>query len=128
MKYVCDRNPGVKLETILVEFPCYHSEIIEKTQAVLEKYNQPTSNVRGGSEPPVAVGVNANERVRMVVIDSIASAPGVVYPWEQVTHLCHKYGALSLVDAAHSIGQHHVDVKKADPDFFISNCHKWLMT
>ncbi|GMK58918.1 hypothetical protein CspeluHIS016_0603600 [Cutaneotrichosporon spelunceum] len=128
MKCVCDRNPGVKLEIILVDLPCYHSEIVEKTEAVFAKYNKPTGNTRGGSEPAVATGVSAKERVRLVVVDSISSMPGVVYPWQQVTQLCHQYGVLSLVDAAHSIGQHHVDMKEADPDFFISNCHKWLMT
>lgn len=53
--------------------------------------------------------------------------PSVVYPWEQVVALAHEYDVLSLVDAAHSIGQHHIDLKKADPDFFVSNTHKWLM-
>jgi kynureninase len=128
MKYYCDRHPGIKLEIILVAFPCYHSQILKQTEDVLAKYNKPASNVRGGSEPAIAVGVTANERVRMLVIDSIASTPGVQYPWEELVSLCHKYGVFSLVDAAHSIGQHHVDMKKADPDFFISNCHKWLMT
>lgn len=108
-----------------MEFPCYHSEIVKKTEEVLAKYNQ--SRTVRPYEPSTAIGVNSHERVRLVVIDSIASVPGVIYPWEQVVALCRKYGALSLVDAAHSIGQHKVDMKKADPDFFISNCHKWLM-
>ncbi|BEI83739.1 hypothetical protein CcaverHIS002_0403430 [Cutaneotrichosporon cavernicola] len=128
VKCICDRNPGVKLEIILVDLPCYHSEIIENTEAVFAKYNKPTGKTRGGSEPAVATGVNDKERVRLVVVDSIASMPGIEYPWERITQLCHNYGVLSLVDAAHSFGQHHVDVQKSDPDFFISNCHKWLMT
>lgn len=128
MKHLCDRNPGIRLEVIITKFPCYHSEIVEATEAVLAKYNKPTGNVRGGDAPPTATGLSDKERVRMVVVDGIASVPGVIYPWEDVVSLCHKYGALSLVDAAHSIGQHHVDVKKSDPDFWVTNCHKWLMS
>lgn len=58
--------------------------------------------------------------------------------------LCKKYGTYSLVDGAHSIGQHKVDMTIAQCDFFVTvsqslisveaisgltvqNCHKWLM-
>ena len=33
---------------------------------------------------------------------------------------CKKYGVLSLVDAAHAIGQVKVDVRSVDPDFWIT--------
>lgn len=126
MKHVCDTHDGVRIEIVDVKFPCLHSEIVAATEAVLKKYNKPTGATRGGAGAnPEGLG---KERVRLVVVDSIASAPGVLYPWEDVARLCHQYGALSLVDAAHSIGQHTVDVKKADPDFFITNMHKWLFT
>ncbi|KLT45811.1 PLP-dependent transferase, partial [Cutaneotrichosporon oleaginosum] len=126
MKHVCDTHEGVRIEVVNTTFPCAHSDIVEATEAVLKKYNKPVS--APGDGPVVPQGVEKDERVRVVVVDSIASLPGVVYPWEDVTRLCHKYGALSLVDGAHSIGQHTVDVTKADPDFFVSNLHKWLFT
>lgn len=127
MKHICDKYKGVRIEIVDTPFPCLHSEIVDATEAALAKYNAPTGLTRGAEAPAVARGLGA-ERVRLVVVDSIASAPGVLYPWEDVVRLCHKYGALSLVDAAHSIGQHKVDVKVADPDFFVTNMHKWLYT
>lgn len=126
MKHVCDTHP-VRLEVVNVTFPCLHSGIVDATEAMLKKYNKPTGRASGGDGPAQAEGVG-KERIRVVVVDSIASVPGVAYPWEDVVRLCHKYGALSLVDGAHSIGQHAVDVKKADPDFFVTNMHKWLYT
>lgn len=41
-------------------------------------------------------------------------------PWERVVSVCKKYGAYSLVDAAHSIGQHKVNVDMAQCDFFVT--------
>jgi selenocysteine lyase/cysteine desulfurase len=44
----------------------------------------------------------------------------VIYPWEDIVGICKKYGVLSLIDAAHSIGQVKTNVKKSDPDFWVS--------
>ena len=34
--------------------------------------------------------------------------------------VCRKYGVLSLVDGAHSIGQHKIDVGASKCDFFVT--------
>ncbi|KAF9465635.1 pyridoxal phosphate-dependent transferase [Collybia nuda] len=47
---------------------------------------------------------------KVAVIDSIVSNPG------------------SVVDAAHSIGQEETNLSESQPDFWVSNCHKWLFT
>lgn len=41
-------------------------------------------------------------------------------PWEDVVRLCKKYDVMSLVDAAHAIGQVKIDVKRAEPDFLVT--------
>lgn len=74
MKHLCDRNPGLNLEIIEISFPCSHESIIKKTEEVLAKYNETaTPSYTGESKP---TGRNAHQRVRMVVVDSIASMPG----------------------------------------------------
>ncbi|WWD07144.1 hypothetical protein V865_005241 [Kwoniella europaea PYCC6329] len=124
VKCLCDKNPQIRLEIIDDVFPCSHKDIIEQSEKVLSRYNQLAKpNYTGLSK---ATGVNADGRVRAVVVDAIASNPGVIYPWEDIVRLCKKYGAMSVVDAAHAIGQVEVDVKKSDCDFWVSNCHKWL--
>lgn len=61
-KFVCDKYQGVSYHEIPLAFPETHDEIVRKTEAVLKQYN-------GGA------GARA-QRVRMVVVDSIASLPG----------------------------------------------------
>ncbi|KAF8999305.1 pyridoxal phosphate-dependent transferase [Cyathus striatus] len=64
---------------------------------------------------------------RVAVIDSIISNPGALLPWKEMVKICKEEGVYSVIDAAHSIGQEvGIDLGKADPDFWISNCHKWL--
>ncbi|WWC92518.1 uncharacterized protein L201_007477 [Kwoniella dendrophila CBS 6074] len=124
VKCICDKNPKIRLEVIDDVFPCTHKEIIEKSETLLSQYNEIAKpNYTGISKP---TGIKADERIKLVLLDAIASNPGVIYPWEDIVHLCKEYGALSLVDAAHAIGQIEVDVKTAECDFWVSNCHKWL--
>ncbi len=44
----------------------------------------------------------------------------MVFPFKELVQLCKKYGILSLVDGAHSVGQHKIDVAEVDCDFFVS--------
>ncbi|KAK0747054.1 pyridoxal phosphate-dependent transferase [Schizothecium vesticola] len=66
------------------------------------------------------------KRPRVAIFDVVSSVPGVCVPWVELSHACKEEGVLSLVDGAQGIGLVKLALDKADPDFFISNCHKWL--
>ena len=66
----------------------------------------------------------AGKKVRLAVVDTISSVPGVLQPWERFVNVCYEEGVLSFIDGAHSVGQIRVDLSKARPDFFVSNLHK----
>ena len=70
-------------------------------------------------------GNNGHEIV--AVIDALISNPGIWLPWQEMVKIAKEGGIMTVVDAAHAIGQEvGIDLKKVDPDFWISNCHKWL--
>lgn len=66
------------------------------------------------------------KRARICIFDVVSSNPGLVFPWERMCAVCKELGVLSMVDGAQGVGMVKLDLAAADPDFFTSNCHKWL--
>jgi selenocysteine lyase/cysteine desulfurase len=126
MQHISDTVPGVKITSVDINTPTTHAEIYESFKTHIESLK--SSNSEGTKT--------------VLVLDALASNPGLLLPWERIVELCHKEGVLSVVDAAHAIGQQlDIDLSKTKPDFWISvspsssphshtnttqNCHKWL--
>ncbi|KIJ57817.1 hypothetical protein HYDPIDRAFT_184262 [Hydnomerulius pinastri MD-312] len=112
IKYLNDIPPHPTISTFELQFPISNEEVVNRFQAHVQKL------VRSGSR---------RNRKIVAVIDTIASNPGVALPWKQMVSICKDAGIWTVVDAAHSIGQVlDIDLSAVQPDFWVSNCHKWL--
>lgn len=68
---------------------------------------------------------NEGLKARAAVFDMIVSMPGVRFPFERFVAVCREEGILSVIDGAHGVGQIPLDLSALQPDFFVSNCHKY---
>jgi len=69
--------------------------------------------------------LNENNSIRVALFDHITSSIGVILPVKELSALCRKRNIISIIDAAHAIGQVEIDLKEINPDFYTSNFHKW---
>lgn len=107
--YVVDSNPGrVSARSIPIEYPIEDDEIVAR-------FREAVKAVEG-----------EGRRARVCLFDEVSSMPGVRFPFEEMTKVCKELGVLSLVDGAQGIGMVDLDLGNLDPDFYVSNCHKWL--
>jgi isopenicillin-N epimerase len=80
-----------------------------------------------GAAIGAAVAARLGPRTRLVVLDHIASSSALVLPVMELTRRAHQAGARVLIDGAHAPGQVPLDLPQTGADWYVGNCHKWLM-
>ncbi|KDQ26330.1 hypothetical protein PLEOSDRAFT_159747 [Pleurotus ostreatus PC15] len=113
VQYLADTPPHPSVSALTITYPTTHADIISTFHAHVK----------------LVVASKAPGKKVVALIDSIVSNPGVLQPWQELVEVCRAAGVISIVDAAHSIGQElNINLGRSQPDFWISNCHKWLFT
>ncbi|KAI2623701.1 putative aminotransferase family protein [Xylaria nigripes] len=104
-----EETTPVRVEIVSIAFPVTDNALVEAMVSATRRVN-----------------ASGTERVRLAIVDTIISMPGLRVPFERLVPALQAEGALVLVDAAHGIGHIEIDIGALDPDFLVSNPHKWL--
>jgi isopenicillin-N epimerase len=83
--------------------------------------------IRDRREIIKAVANRLGPRTRLVILDHVSSPTAIVFPVRELAALCHDAGAKVMIDGAHAPGMLSLDIPALGVDWYVGNCHKWLM-
>lgn len=63
---------------------------------------------------------------KVAVFSHVTSPTAIVLPVLELIRVCRAHGVLVVVDGAHSLGQLPLRLDSLQPDFYVTNGHKWL--
>ncbi|XP_067946046.1 uncharacterized protein [Watersipora subatra] len=100
---VCERY-GAKHEKVQISLP-----ITDTSEQIVKAVNQ-----------------QLHEGIKLAIFDHIPSNVTFLMPIKELISLCKAKGIMVMIDGAHSLGQFDVNIRSYDPDFYMTNCHKWF--
>ncbi len=116
-------QPG---DEIIVSHLEHHSNIVpwqmvcEKTKAVLKII--PIDN--NGELIMSAYEELLSDKTKIVAVNHVSNALGIVNPIKEIIVKAHKYGAAVLIDGAQAVAHLRPDVQDLDCDFYVFSGHK----
>lgn len=102
--FVAERA-GARVVRASVPFPLSSSE--EVTAAILDE---------------------VTERTKLVLVDHVTSATGLVFPLQEIVASLRERGIDTLVDGAHGPGMLSLELDELGAAYYTGNCHKWMCT
>ena len=66
--------------------------------------------------------------IKVITFPHISAATAQLFPIKYLVQLAKSHGAISVIDGAHAPGQVNVNLKDIDADFYVGNCHKWMLS
>ena len=66
--------------------------------------------------------------IKVITFPHISAATAQLFPIKDLVQLAKSHGAISVIDGAHAPGQINVNLKDIDADFYVGNCHKWMLS
>ncbi|KAK3606744.1 hypothetical protein CHS0354_036541 [Potamilus streckersoni] len=102
LQWVCGQT-GAVLQEVKVKFP-----------------------IKGREEVVNYVREHLQEGTKLAVFDHIPSNTPFILPLEEIIPVCKTRNVPVLIDGAHALGVLSLDLHSLQPDYYVSNAHKWF--
>ena len=73
-----------------------------------------------------ALQIKKSSKTKLVLIDHITSATGLIFPVEKIVRQFEEEGIEVLVDGAHAPGFLDLHLDELAASYYVGNCHKWI--
>lgn len=103
------------------EFACQRSGATYKYQAI-------TVPVTSEDEIVDEFWQGVTPRTKVIYISHITSPTSLALPAQKICQRAHQAGILTVIDGAHAPGQISLDLANMQADFYVGNCHKWMLS
>jgi isopenicillin-N epimerase len=123
-------NPGDEILTTNQEYGACNfawEHICNKTGAIYKR--QPIKKPFESNDQIVdQLWQGVTSKTKIIFVSHITSPTSLMMPVRMICQRAHQADILTLIDGAHAPGQVPLDLTSIPVDFYVGNCHKWMLS
>jgi len=100
--------------------------ICEKTGARYLRQSVPLP-LESAEQVVEAIWSGVTDRTRVLFLSHMTSSTALIFPVAELVRRAREAGIITVIDGAHAPGHLSLDLNALRADFYVGNCHKWLL-